>query len=265
MPTNAHGQGYSDLNFLIPEIIDHIDYRKGPYFAKNGDFGSAGSADITYRTTVTAPFAIASVGEDHYERAVAAGSTSVSGGLQLLAAAEFQHNDGPWTLPQRLNKSNGLLTLSGGDANQGWSTSLMGYRAHWDSTDQIPQRLIDAGTYLGHPFGRFDAVDPTDGGETNRSSLSGEWHRNGTDSTTRATALGAWRMSVLDVASSSSLLAFTSQMSIRVFVTTKIGLVGFAGAVVDAELPGGWLHPLVRRGVAVDNNSKAAFRGPYRW
>lgn len=188
MPTNAHGQGYSDLNFLIPELIDHIDYRKGPYFAKNGDFGSAGSADITYRTTVTAPFAIASVGEDHYERAVAAGSTSVSGGLQLLAAAEFQHNDGPWTLPERLNKSNGLLTLSGGDSTQGWSTSLMGYRAHWDSTDQIPQRLIDAGTYLGHPFGRFDAVDPTDGGETNRSSLSGEWHRNGTDSTTRATA-----------------------------------------------------------------------------
>ena len=54
----------------------------------------------------------------------------------------------------------------------------MGYDAHWNSTDQIPQRLIDAGTFNGQPFGRFDALDPTDGGETQRYSLSGEWHRN---------------------------------------------------------------------------------------
>jgi len=188
MPTNAHGQGYSDLNFLIPELIDHIDYRKGPYFAKNGDFSSAGSADIAYRTSVTRPFAIASVGENNFERAVAADSTALGSSLQLLAAAEFQHNDGPWTLPERLGKSNGLLTLSGGDTARGWSASLMGYGAHWDSTDQIPQRLIDRGIYQGRPFGRFDAVDPTDGGETGRSSLSGEWHRNGADSATRVTA-----------------------------------------------------------------------------
>ncbi len=188
MPTNAHGQGYSDLNFLIPELIDHIDYRKGPYFAKNGDFGSAGSADIAYRTSVATPFAVATVGEDNFQRAVAAGSTALGNGLQLLAGAEFQHNDGPWTLPERLNKSNGLLTLSGGDLAQGWSTSLMGYSAHWDSTDQIPQRLIDDGTFQGRSFGRFDAVDLTDGGETGRYSLSGEWHRKGADSATRAIA-----------------------------------------------------------------------------
>lgn len=188
MPTNAHGQGYSDLNFLIPELIDHIDYRKGPYFARNGDFASAGSADIAYRTSVAAPFAIASVGEDSFERAVAVGSISVGRGLQLLGAAEFQHNNGPWTLPERLNKTNGLLTLSDGDSTNGWSASLMGYRAHWDSTDQIPERLVVAGTYQGRPFGKFDAVDPTDGGETNRSSLSGEWHRHGADSATHATA-----------------------------------------------------------------------------
>ena len=187
MPTNAHGQGYSDLNFLIPELIDHIDYRKGPYFAKNGDFGSAGSADIAYRTSVATPFTIASVGEDAFERAVAAGSIALGNGLQLLTAAELQHNDGPWTLPERLNKSNGVLTLSGGDVARGWSTSLMGYAAHWDSTDQIPQRLIDAGVYQGRPFGRFDAVDPTDGGDTGRFSLSAEWHRHSADTTTRAT------------------------------------------------------------------------------
>ncbi len=58
MPTHAHGQGYSDLNFLIPELVDRIEYRKGPYFAKTGDFSAAGSADILYRTTLDQPFAV---------------------------------------------------------------------------------------------------------------------------------------------------------------------------------------------------------------
>jgi outer membrane receptor protein involved in Fe transport len=186
MPTNAHGQGYSDLNFLIPELVDHIDYRKGPYFAKNGDFGSAGSADIAYRKTVPAAFALVSVGEDHFERVVAAGSTPVLPGIELLGALELQHNDGPWTQPEGHNKANGLLTASSGDDALGWSMNLMGYNAHWDSTDQVPERLIDAGTYQGRPFGRFDAVDPTDGGESARSSLSGEWHRNGAGTATNA-------------------------------------------------------------------------------
>jgi hypothetical protein len=78
-----------------------------------------------------------------------------------------------------------VLTLSGGTAAEGWSASLMGYRAEWTATDQVPQRLIDAGTFDGRPFGRFDSLDPTDGGDTTRSSLSGEWHRNDGRSQTR--------------------------------------------------------------------------------
>ncbi len=163
MPTHGHGQGYSDLNFLIPELVDRIEYRNGPYFAKNGDFASAGSADIVYRHTLNAPFA--------------AGSFELTAGIRLLGAVELQRNDGPWTVPERLHKTNAVLTLSGGTVTEGWSASLMGYDAHWISTDQIPQRLIDAGTYNGQPFGRFGSLDPTDGGETQRSSLSGEWHR----------------------------------------------------------------------------------------
>jgi len=177
MPTHGHGQGYSDLNFLMPELVDRIEYRKGPYFAKNGDFASAGSADIAYRTRLDAPFAALTLGENGFRRALVAGSAEVgTSGLQLLGAVELQRNDGPWTVPEGLHKNNGLLTLSGGTAARGWSASLMGYSAHWTSTDQIPERLIAAGRYEGKPFGRFDSLDPSDGGETRRSSLSGEWH-----------------------------------------------------------------------------------------
>ena len=78
MPTNAHGQGYSDLNFLIPELVDHIDYRKGTYFAENGDFSSAGSADIQYRSRLDHGFIDATVGAYDYRRVVVAGSTPLS-------------------------------------------------------------------------------------------------------------------------------------------------------------------------------------------
>ncbi len=177
MPTHAHGQGYSDLNFLIPELVDRIEYRKGPYFAKNGDFSAAGSADILYRTTLDENFAALTLGQRQYQRLVGGGSTDIGQGLKLLGAVELMHNDGPWVVAEHIRKSNAVLTLSGGTRAEGWSTSLMAYDARWNSTDQIPQRLIDAGTYNGQPFGRFDSLDPTDGGSTQRTSLSGEWHR----------------------------------------------------------------------------------------
>jgi hypothetical protein len=188
MPTHGHGQGYSDLNFLIPELVERIEYRKGPYFAKNGDFAAAGSADIAYRNTLDENFVALTLGQRQFQRFVGAGSTALGGGLNLLGAVEVQHNDGPWKLPEHLRKSNGVLTLSGGNQTEGWSTSLMAYDATWNSTDQVPERLIAAGSYNGQPFGRFDAVDPTDGGETQRSSLSGEWHRSGNAGTTRVAA-----------------------------------------------------------------------------
>ncbi len=185
MPTSGHGQGYTDLNFLIPELVQRIDYRKGPYFANTGDFSAAGAADIVYRTRLDAPFAFVTLGENQYRRGLFGGSVDVAADTTLLGAFEAMRNDGPWTLPENLKRSNGVVSLAGGTAALGWSTTLMGYDAHWDSTDQIPQRLIDAGTFNGQPFGRFDAVDTTDGGETQRFSLSGEWHRSVDGQTTR--------------------------------------------------------------------------------
>ncbi len=189
MPSHAHGQGYTDLNFLIPELVQRIDYRKGPYFARSSDFASAGAADIAYRSSLDAPFAQLTLGQNGYRRGLVGGSTEATPGLTLLGALELMGNDGPWTVPEGLRRVNGVLSASAGTAAQGWTASVMGYDAHWTSTDQVPQRLIDAGSYNGKPFGRFDSLDPSDGGATSRYSLSGEWHRKTDDgSSTRVSA-----------------------------------------------------------------------------
>lgn len=182
MPTHGHGQGYTDLNFLIPELVQRIEYRKGPYFAAAGDFSSAGSADILYRTTWDAPFAQITLGENALRRGVFGGSTD-AGPLRLSATLELTRNDGPWTVPEDLKKDNAVLGVSGGSAAEGWSATLMGYRARWTATDQVPEPLIDEGL-----IGRFDSLDPTTGGTTARSSLSAQWHRIADGSATRVSA-----------------------------------------------------------------------------
>ena len=188
MPTHGHGQGYTDLNFLIPELVQRIEYRKGPYFAPDGDFAAAGSAEIVYRTKFDAPFGLLTLGENGYRRGVLGGSIELANQTTLLGTFEAMRNDGPWTLDENLKRHNGVLTYSGGTQAQGWSLTGMGYDANWRSTDQIPQRLIDAGSFNGQPFGRFDAIDSSDGGDTSRYSLSGEWHRNVDGQLTRVQA-----------------------------------------------------------------------------
>lgn len=197
MPSHAHGQGYADLNFLIPELVERIDYRKGPYFARNGDFAAAGSADIDYQRRLDAPFVSLTLGEGRYRRALAAGSARVGEGIEVLGAVEAMGNDGPWTLPEDLRRRNVVLGVSGESGIDRWRIGLMDYRADWTSTDQVPQRLIDAGSYQGRPFGRFDAIDPSDGGDTRRSSVSGEWSRSEDGRTTRVAAYAmAYRLSL---------------------------------------------------------------------
>ena len=177
MPTNAHGQGYTDLNFLIPELVEKIDYRKGPYFAQDGDFSSAGSARIKYRDALEHGILDLAAGSDGYRRLVLAGSTPLSmftgagGGPRLLGALEMQRDDGPWTTPEGVRKYNGVLKLSDGDPLRGWSLTALGYTNHWTSTDQVPLELIEDGT-----LGRYSALDPTDGGNSTRTAVTGEWH-----------------------------------------------------------------------------------------
>ena len=188
MPTNAHGQGYSDLNYLIPELVRVIEYRKGPYFAEDGDFSSAGSAHIKYVDSLDRGLASLTIGDHDYRRLLVADSPRLFGSNsasapRLLGALELQENNGPWTTPEGLRKLNGLLRLSDGGYSNGWSMDGNFYQAHWTSTDQVPLELIESGQ-----LGRFSALDPTDGGNSGRAILSGEWHQHDDAGYTNASA-----------------------------------------------------------------------------
>jgi len=169
LPTNAHGQGYSDLNFLIPELVSHADYWKGPYYASKGDFSSAGAEDIYYARDLPRTLLLGTVGSFDYYRALGAASPDLGGG-KLLLALEALHENGPWEVPEDYRKFNGVLRWTR-PLGPGTLTLLgMGYSGDWNATDQVPLRAIDD----GH-IGRFGSVSPSDGGSARRYSLSAGW------------------------------------------------------------------------------------------
>ena len=169
MPTHGHGQGYADINFLIPELIQSVNVRKGPYYADVGDFASAGSVAIDYLNKLPRNLAEVTFGSFGYRRGLAAGSTEVGAGT-LLAAIEGIKYDGPWDVPDNVRKLNGVMRYSEGTATDGLTLTAMAYSNGWNSTDQVAQRAIDQGL-----IGRFGSLDPTDGGTSSRFSLSSNW------------------------------------------------------------------------------------------
>src|ERR671913_326636 len=138
MPTHAHAQGYADSNFLIPELVSGVQFRKGPYYAENGDFSSAGSANINYFNVLERPLVTLTGGSFDYGRFLGAVSPRVGRG-HLLTAFEFERDNGPWISPNGKDKYNALIRYSQGDTRNGLSLTLLGFRNHWHSTDQIPQ------------------------------------------------------------------------------------------------------------------------------
>jgi len=177
LPTHGHGQGYTDLNFLIPELVDHVEYRLGTYYPELGNFSAAGGAHFRLRQSFDRPLARVDVGENGYLRAVAAGSGRVGGG-NLLAGGEARGYDGPWDIPQNLRKLAGAARYTRGSGASTVSILGLAYDNRWASSDQIPKRAVDAGT-----IGRFSQVDSTLGGSSSRFSLSGSWQRAGARST----------------------------------------------------------------------------------
>ncbi|MGK5080036.1 TonB-dependent receptor [Janthinobacterium sp. HLX7-2] len=166
MRTHAHGQGYSDLNFLIPELVQRIDYKKGPYFASEGDFASAGAARIRLADTLPQGQASVSLGQHGYVRAVAADSFEAGAGT-LLYGLEVNRNNGPWDVPERVRKYSGVLRYSQGTPDDGFSVTGMAYKNRWNATDQVPLRAVASSL-----IGRFGSLAPSDGGDTARYSLS---------------------------------------------------------------------------------------------
>jgi hypothetical protein len=166
--THAHGQGYTDLNFLIPELVQRVEYFKGPYFAAKGDFASAGAADIHYAESLPKNVAELTGGTFRYGRALLAGSAATGGGTTLYGFELF-HNDGPWDHPDDYRRLNGVLRYTRSSGELKWGVTAMGYHGLWNASDQIPLRAVQSGE-----IDRFGAIDPTTGGKTQRFSLSGD-------------------------------------------------------------------------------------------
>ncbi|WP_296305685.1 TonB-dependent receptor [Pseudomonas sp.] len=182
--SHAHGQGWTDLNFLMPELVTELAYRKGPYDATEGDFASAGSVSLRYADRLDQGIASLGIGQRGYRRAFIADSPQVGpGDGRLLYALEVMKNDGPFVNPDDYRKLNGVLRYSRGDAANGLDVTAMAYRGRWNATDQIPARAVASGA-----LSRFGTIDPTDGGTASRYSLSGAWRNTTAAGTTSVSA-----------------------------------------------------------------------------
>ena len=118
MPTHGHGHGYSDLNFLIPELASGVQFSKGPYFAEHGDFATAGTANINYTNTLARPIVRVGGGGDAFGRVLLAAAPARRHGARCSARIELEHSDGPWERPDDLRKVNGVVRYSRGDTPQ---------------------------------------------------------------------------------------------------------------------------------------------------
>ena len=184
MRTHAHGQGYSDLNFFIPELASGIDYTKGPYFAPEGDFASVAAVHIGYLDEIDDQASITG-GSFGYERLFGAATRDFMSG-KVMAGMELSYYGGPWTHPDDVRKINAVLRYSEGETREGFSVTGMYYRGLWNATTDQPERAMDP-TYMASlgltPIDRFGTLDPSDAGQAQRMSLSAiyshgtlDWH-----------------------------------------------------------------------------------------
>jgi outer membrane receptor protein involved in Fe transport len=180
--SHAHGQGWTDVNFLIPELTSLLEYRKGPFYAAEGDFSAAGALNIRYANKLPQGIFSVGLGQNGYARTLLADSPKMGDG-NLLYAVELFNHEGPFTVGDGFRKRNGVLRYSQGTESNGFNVALMAYEAKWHSTDQIPLRAVESGA-----LGRFDAVDQTDGGQASRYSLSGAWRQSGDASSSQVNA-----------------------------------------------------------------------------
>ena len=177
LPSHAHGEGYSDMNTVIDEFVQRVNFQKGPYDADVGNYGSTGNADLVFFKTLPQTFLNLEGGMYGYGRA-AFGASQKLGSGNLLVGGEAYYDDGPWKHPDGYAKFNELVTYSrGGDAN-GFSITARSYHGKWNSSDQIPDNAVPL-------VGFFGALNPADGGNSGRYSLQGEWHHTGANSVTK--------------------------------------------------------------------------------
>ena len=169
MRSHGHGQGYLDLSFVIPELVESVSFAKGPYRAENGDFATAGAARFKAVDTLEAPFAKAEIGTSDYYRIVAAGSSKLGAG-NILFGVEARYDDGPYDLSQKVRLLSGFAKWTGPLGGGTLRASATGYRVDFRSSEQIPLRAIESGQ-----IGRLGFFDDDLGGETTRIGTVLNW------------------------------------------------------------------------------------------
>ncbi|WP_295872623.1 TonB-dependent receptor [uncultured Zhongshania sp.] len=167
MRTHGHGQGYSDLNFLIPEVVSQLAYKKGAYYADVGDFSGAGGAQISTTSSLEQGLLELTLGEDNFYRVLAMNSLKIAGGTTTVAV-EGNRYDGPWSdIEEDLDKINVFLKHAIPLEDGQLSFTMMAYDNSWNSADQIPSRAVDQGI-----IDELGSIDKTVGGESSRYSLN---------------------------------------------------------------------------------------------
>lgn len=169
MVSHAHGQGYADLHFVIPETVEKIDFGKGAYYADKGDFATAGYVAFQTKEKLDKSSVSFEAGQFNTLRTV--GLFNLLGKQKKQSAyfaAEYILTDGPFDSPQNFNRVNLLGKYSAIlDDNAKFSITASRFSSKWDASGQIPQRLVDNGT-----ISRFGAVDDTEGGNTSRTNFN---------------------------------------------------------------------------------------------
>lgn len=175
--THAHGQGYADLNFVIPETIERLELYKGPYFPQFGDFATAGALKLITKEEFAENFATVQGGSFDTQRYVVGASPKLGHGIKTLLVGSAYYTNGPFINPEHLARYNGegRFTLEPTSKSK-LSATLQGYQADWDASGQIPEPQVARGV-----LNRFGSVDPTEGGRSDRENLMLDYHWNPTE------------------------------------------------------------------------------------
>jgi outer membrane receptor protein involved in Fe transport len=169
-PSHAHGQGYADLHFLIPELIENVEVNKGPYYAEYGDFATAGAVRMDTRESFRENRVSGTAGMFDTYRTLALLSPK-EGALRPMLAAEVYRSDGPFEHPEDMERYNLYLkTPLVRDETRTLDVTLMGYGAGWNGSGQVPERAVEAGL-----IGKYGSIDPSEGGSSQRYSLSAQY------------------------------------------------------------------------------------------
>jgi hypothetical protein len=174
-PSNAHGQGYSDSNFYLPEVVTGLDFTKGPYYAAVGDFGAVASTHVKIANAISNQFAVA-VGTLGVYNAFLGGTYRFGDTDRVMGGAYIGHVDGPFDHPDNFRKIDAILRYSHGRPDEGFDLTALYYHGEGNFTTDQPLRAYQQGL-----IGRYGSLDPSDGSLSERMSLSGHYAVRGED------------------------------------------------------------------------------------